>query len=432
MFARAVGHALRLRLAQIGPGGAGTCGEDDFRERARENLTEARRLQCSSLPETKAFPRADWNIEMPRDFNKGPTEYGWARDTQADGPAEVEKDRRQSDPVKFLQFAANVFDRNDDRTVFAQEGRTLRVWVVCCHGQFMRNVVRHAIDDASRPDFRNYDFFVLRYNPVAETGADALSAGPQSSRWQWEPDRATPRFDETAQWLVLVRHCPRVCQGVLLGHDLLREHRVKDPPCQEETPGRDMLTLYLDAWAGLINAVRRLNGWTAKVCISSSCLRRAQQTARQFAELIFDGLPIAPTIAPVFWAEPMVLTGAPGSRWELLERAPSGPSRPFEHAALAGELQEKHRRGSALEFGIAEWERLDVQELTAESYVKAPTDELYFRPRPMCTIPIVPYCKETLNHMQGGDYKDLCSTIRTIVYNESLLSGVGASGERVR
>lgn len=269
----------------------------------------------------------DWIIEMPEIGLQ--EEYGWFKESQSEEAGHIMKDRSQSSPSKFLQFAKRVFEGEAEETVFTDE-RTLSVWVVCCHGHFMKEVYKQITGRAI--EVKNYAYIALHWDQPSWSVAPQLDG----------------LFAATRQkpLLVLVRHCPRVCQNAPFAI-CAREHLIKDPPCQEDTANADMVRWYQTSWRTLVEIIRRKH--PAEVCISSSCLRRAQQTAAQFVR--FCRLE---KIRPVFWKDPVV----PGD--------------------------------------------------TKDDAIPI--------------IPIIPYCKEQLNYLGNYDYKDMCSSIRTISHNHYLSS----------
>ena len=95
---------------------------------------------------------------------------------------------------------------------------------------------------ANVKDVDNYDFF------VAEQEADWWTCDDMNQISLLNPE--TPTFR-----IVSIRHCPRVCQNfifpVLYSIFPYKEHEVRDPACQPDTPSMELQTRRVSKWSTL-------------------------------------------------------------------------------------------------------------------------------------------------------------------------------------
>ena len=276
---------------------------------------EALRLECLHDAERLLDQPDEWIAEVPRQAELR-VEYGW-EGHESSSLDSLRKDKDQSDAPGFLEFVRTLPE--NPATVFS--ARPLTLLVVCSHGHFMKSI-RKALGAPVPDEVSNYEAFAL-----------VLRAG----RWEALPMDTFPIEAcvgrDVDRCVVLVRHCPRLCQGVDSLNPLAKQHTLRDPRCTrtETAATRERY------WSGLL-ALYRSVAPVAR-CVAASCLRRAQETAFQF--LSAAGEVQAP---PVFWNDPIHLTTSEEAR---------------------------------------------------------------------CTIPLLPYCKESYNRLVW-DNKDMCHHVRDL------------------
>jgi hypothetical protein len=220
-------------------------------------------------------------------------EYGWNGGGGGLDPEDasfIKVDNEQSNPSEFIKFMESVALGTTGVCKFKKN--KLRLIVVCCHGLFMKEVRKHF--DAPSVKIENYNAFAICLNP--------------DQNWTCGDMHSFVTLPTPGMIVVLVRHCPRLCQNYQTLNPLSKEHRVRDPRCQKDTVAlHDLRKLY---WAPLIQLYLRTDA--SERCVASSCLRRAQETAYQFIETLHENDHTNLTNRrPVFWKRSILLPNEP-------------------------------------------------------------------------------------------------------------------------
>ena len=170
----------------------------------------------------------------------------------------------------------------------------LRLIVVCCHGLFMKKIRKHF--DAPSVKIENYNVFAIHLDSEQRWTCGDMHALAESF---------APRDGLT---VVLVRHCPRLCQNYQTLNPISKEHRVRAPRCQKDTA--ELHDFRKSYWSPLVRLY--LSTDARERCVASSCLRRAQETAYQFIQTVQEIDPTYLTnIRPVFWKRGIILPNEP-------------------------------------------------------------------------------------------------------------------------